>query len=73
VPGSKKLHVDGSGRAVALYHLVYAHEGFDEAGQALFKLVQQAQKLQPNKPRLLFLDIEGHRNEQGGFDVDMVE
>jgi hypothetical protein len=70
---SEKHQGDGSGRAVALYHLVYPHEGFDEAAQALFKMVQQAQKLQPNKPRLLFLDIDGHRNDQAGFDVDMVE
>lgn len=62
-----------SGKAVALYHRVYAHEGFEEAAQALFKLVQQAQQVQPNKKRHLFLDIDGHRNEQGGFDADMLE
>jgi hypothetical protein len=62
-----------SGEVAAIYHHVYAHEGSEEAAQTLFKLVQQAQRLQPNKKRLLFLDIDGHRNEQGGFDTDMFE
>jgi len=27
----------------------------------------------PGKPRHLYLDIEGHRNENNGFDNDMFE
>jgi len=37
------------------------------------KLVQRAQQTMPGKPRKLFLDIEGHRNREGGFDADMIE
>jgi hypothetical protein len=58
---------------VAIYHRVYASEGFDEAAQMLFRLVQQAQNTSPGADRLLYLDIDGHRNEAGGFDVDMLE
>lgn len=65
--------VDSIEKAVAIYHLVYRHEGFDEAAHALFKLVQQAQSVQPDTTRRLFLDIEGHRNSEGGFDVEMLE
>ena len=59
--------------AVALYHIVYTHEGFEESAQNLFKLVQQAERQRPGKSRKLFLDIEGHRIEKGGFDADMLE
>src|SRR3972149_6969279 len=58
---------------VAIYHVVYEHEDFNHAANALFTLVQRAQHLQPGKKRKLFLDIEGHRNSKGGFDADMLE
>ena len=60
-------------RDVALYHVVYAHEGFEESAHALFALVRRAQAVRPGKRRRLFLDIEGHRTPSGGFDADMVE
>jgi hypothetical protein len=59
--------------AVAIYHVVFNHEDFSHAAQAVFKLIQEAQHVQPGKERKLFLDIEGHRNAQGGFDADMLE
>jgi len=65
--------LEAADKAVALYHVVYAHEGFEDAAQALFKLVQLAQERCPGKPRKLFLDIEAHRNSHGGFDADMSE
>jgi hypothetical protein len=71
--GRKKKRKESAGEVAAIYHRVYAHEGFEEAAQTLFKLVQQAQQLRPNKKRVLFLDIDGHRNDQGGFDADMFE
>jgi hypothetical protein len=71
--GRKRKRPEASGEVAAIYHRVYMHEGFEEAAQALFKLVQQAQELRPNQKRKLFLDIDGHRNEQGGFDADMYE
>ena len=60
-------------KAVAIYHVVYKHEGFDEAAQALFNLVTHSQKQWPGKRRVLFVDIESHRNSEGGFDHDMYE
>ena len=65
--------VEPGERAVAIYHVVCNHEGFEEAAQALFKLVCDAQRLQPGKKRKLFLDIDGHRDSEAGFDADMVE
>ena len=65
--------IDTNDRYAALYHVVYAHEGFEETAQTLFKLIQRAQQLQLGRKRVLFLDIEGHRNHDGGFDADMLE
>ena len=73
--------MDGNGRSrlklfadsVAIYHRVYEHEGFEESAQHLFKLVKDAQSKCPGKKRLLYLDIDGHRNSEGGFDSDMLE
>ena len=65
--------IDSGADAVALYHIIYEHEGFEDSAQNLFKLVQQTQSLSPGKKRKLYLDIEGHRVKEGGFDDDMLE
>ena len=60
-------------RDVALYHVVYAHETFNASAEAIFALVRNAEEKRPGKSRRLFVDIEGHRNECGTFDDDMLE
>jgi hypothetical protein len=60
-------------KAFAIYHVVYAHESFEHAANVLFGLVRKAQAEQPGQPRYLHLDIDGHRNAEGGFDRDMYE
>lgn len=57
----------------AVYHRVMRRENFENAAQDLFKLLKSAQQNFPNKPRMLFVDIDGHRNEEGSFDQDMFE
>jgi hypothetical protein len=71
--GRRRVAPDPDGKAIALYHVVYRHERFEEAAQALFEMVRYAQGEFPGRPRMLFLDIEGHRNSQGGFDAEMYE
>ncbi len=61
------------GKSLALYHIVYKHETFEQAARALVDLVAFSQRESPKAPRALFLDIEGHRNPEGGFDHDMFE
>jgi len=70
---NKEARIKSGRDAVALYHVVYEHEGFDESAQNLFKLVQSAQSVKPGKKRMLYLDIEGHRNSEGGLNADMFE
>jgi hypothetical protein len=69
--GRKEIGSDD--RAVAIYHVVYEHEGFEKSAQVLFKLVQQAEQKQPGKKRNLYLDNESHQNDDGTFDADMYE
>lgn len=70
----QKVVVDeDDNKGVALYHRISFDDSFDDAAQALFKLVKIAQKQFPNKPRYLYFDIDGHKNKVGGFDKDMFE
>ena len=52
---------------------MYENETFEDAASMLFGLISEAQKINPGKDRILYLDIDGHRNEEGGFDRDMLE
>jgi hypothetical protein len=56
-------------KGIAIYHVVFENETFETAARTLVKLVNEAQKREPNRRRFLYLDIDGHRNEKGGFDM----
>ena len=58
---------------VALYHVVEATQGFEEAAQDVFALLKESQARFPDWPRLLYLDIHGHRDPRHGFDTDFIE
>jgi hypothetical protein len=60
-------------KAIGLYHAVYPNEGFNEAATALFELVRGAEQRSPGRRRVLCLDIDGHRNDKGGYDLEMYE
>ncbi len=64
---------DDDDRDVAIYHVVHSHEGFEESARTLFRLVRRAEVAKPGKRRVLSLDVEGHRTNDGGFDPDMLE
>jgi hypothetical protein len=69
----KKTEVNEAEGGAVMYHRVYENESFEDAAQALFKILRTAQKSLPGKKRILFLHIDGHRNSAGGFDRDMLE
>ena len=54
----------------ALYHVMRDREDFGETAQALFEIVRYAITEFTGRRRLLYLDIEGHRNPACGFDRD---
>ncbi len=58
---------------IAIYHAIFPDEDFETSASTLMKLVSSAQENYPNRKRALYLDIDGHRNEKGGFDNDMFE
>ena len=60
-------------KKVSISHVVFANETFPMAARTLYKLIYTAQQNMPNQSRVLYLDIEGHRNQAGGFDHDMLE
>ena len=60
-------------KGIAIYHRVMRRENFEKAAQDLLMLTAEAQKKAPGKPRVLYVDIDGHRNPAGGFDEDMLE
>ena len=69
----REPRIESKGDTVAIYHVIYENEGFEDSAQNLFRLIQQAQSLSPGKERVLYLDIDGHRVKEGGFDADMLE
>lgn len=39
----------------------------------LIHLLADVQEKNPDMSRILYVDIDGHRNQNGGFDKDMLE
>lgn len=58
---------------VALYHDMRVEENFERCAQRLFKIVRFAIQEYPGQCRVLYLDIQGHRNHLGAFDHDAWE
>lgn len=72
-PKTASTTPDSGDKGVALYHAVLANETFDDAAEMLLQIVQKAARDHAGKPRHLYLDIDEHKNEQGGWDDDMLE
>ena len=64
---------DTNEKCVAIYHEVKKEEDFQKAVEDLLALTKEAQKNFPKKNRILYLDIDGHRDDKGDFDQDMQE
>ena len=56
-----------------IYHRVMKRENFEKAANDIYDLLVEAQKKYPDSPRVLYLDIDSHRNSENGFDKDMME
>ena len=63
-PDDEGLHMTFD-NTVSIYHVVQASDGFEKAAQDVFAYLQEAQEQFPDWPRVLYLDIEGHREEEG--------
>lgn len=58
---------------VELNFTVKKSDTLDSVAPRIMELIVNAQEKCPNQDRYLFLEIEGHRNANGGFDKDMME
>lgn len=72
-PDEEGIHMTFD-NTVSLYHVVRREDDFEQAAQDVFAYLQEAQEQFPDWPRVLYLDIEGHRRgEDGQFTEDFVE
>lgn len=58
---------------VSLYHVVEPEDGFNDAARDVFAMMKEAQERFPDWPRVLYLDIKGHRGDAEGFEPDFFE
>lgn len=58
---------------VSIYLIVGPDDTFETAARDVFGLVKEAQTRFPGWPRVLYVDIEGHRGDRAGFDADFFE
>jgi hypothetical protein len=58
---------------VSIYHIIREEDSFDRAAGDTFALVKKAQEQFPDRPRILYLDIEGHGGAGLRFNEDFVE
>ena len=58
---------------VSLYHIVGPEHTFERAAEEVVALLREAEERFPGWPRVLYLDIAGHLDEQGRFTNDFVE
>ncbi|MGW1225590.1 HNH endonuclease signature motif containing protein [Streptomyces sp. NPDC002530] len=63
----------GGGKGVAIHHDMKVYENFERSAQRIFACVRQAERASPGAPRFLYIDVQGHLNEAGGFDHDAHE
>ncbi|WP_229340905.1 HNH endonuclease [Streptomyces flavotricini] len=63
----------GTGKPIAIYHDMAVYEDFERAAQRIFLMVRSARLRFPGTPRILYLDVQGHRNAAGGYDGDALE
>jgi len=60
-------------KPVALYHDMAVYENFERCAPRIFKVLHKAQQTAPGAKRLLYFDVQGHRNNEGGYDRDAWE
>ena len=58
---------------ISIYYVVREDDTFEGAAEAVFQLIREAQSSYPAWPRILYLDIEGHRRSETVFEDDFVE
>ncbi|MES9602166.1 HNH endonuclease signature motif containing protein [Actinomadura sp. NPDC000929] len=58
---------------IQLYHDMAVYENFERCAQRIFTILRDSQQASPGAERTLLLRIQGHRNNEGGYDHDAYE
>ena len=69
--GRYKVPIDPNN--IVIFCKIKENEDFNIAAKRIYDLIYRMQEENPNKERTLHLEIEGHRNKEGGYDNDMFE
>ncbi|SNY80370.1 hypothetical protein SAMN04244553_1932 [Nocardia amikacinitolerans] len=70
---ANRRHQPSTARAAVIYHDMAVYENFERCVRRIFEVIHNVQRAHPGKPRHLFLDVQGHRNDAGGYDHDAYE
>lgn len=70
---ARKKRRPAKDKLTLIYHDMAVYEDFERCAGRLFEMVRDCSRTFPGKPRALVLDVQGHRNEAGGFDRDAWE
>lgn len=60
-------------KRLAIYHDMHVEEDFERCASRIFTMTKRASDDLPGVERILFLDVQGHRNSAGGYDHDAYE
>lgn len=71
-PDAPGVHM-GFDNTISVYHVVLPEDTFEDAAQAVFALLRDAEARFPGWPRVFYLDVAGHEGHAAGFDPDFYE
>ena len=60
-------------KEIAIYHMVKPNEDFAKATMDIYRLLKNAQAQHPNRPRTLYVDVEGHKTPSGEYNDNAFE
>ncbi|MEU1375568.1 HNH endonuclease signature motif containing protein [Streptomyces triculaminicus] len=68
-----RRHRSAGAKPIGLYHDMAVYENFERCAPRIFQVIHKAQKESPGTPRILYLDVQGHRNSENDYDRDAWE
>lgn len=60
-------------KRIMLYHDMAVYENFERCAHRIFQILKTAQRSMPGAPRSIYLRVQGHKNDAGGYDRDSYE
>lgn len=70
---TSKNYKPSSTKKIMLYHDMAVYENFERCAQRIFAILRNSQREYPDAERTLLFRVQGHRNDEGGYDHDAWE